>query len=54
MRPDLSPIYARALEALRDLENADELEAAGFPEAAEYLRKGKGIRVNRVFGPEGQ
>lgn len=52
MRPSLSPIYARAVEALRDLENADRLEAAGFPEAAAFLRKGRQALVDEAFGPE--
>ncbi|GAA2439586.1 hypothetical protein [Streptomyces glaucus] len=52
MRSSLSPIYARAVLAMHDLETADQLEAAGFPEAAEFLRSGRQSLVDEAFGPE--
>lgn len=52
MRPSLSPVYARAVLAMHDLETADRLDAAGFPEAAEFLRSGRQPLINEAFGPE--
>lgn len=51
MRPSLSPVYARAVVALRDQENADRLVAAGFPEAAKFLRPDQAV-IDEAFGPE--
>jgi hypothetical protein len=49
-----SPVYARAVLAMRDLETADKLERTGFPEAAEHLRIGLQALVDAAFGPEVQ
>ncbi|MFJ1552749.1 hypothetical protein [Streptomyces mirabilis] len=46
-----SPIYARAVLAMHDLETADQLAAAGFSQAAEFLRPGHQALVDEAFGP---
>ncbi|MDH6629418.1 hypothetical protein M2271_007254 [Streptomyces sp. LBL] len=54
MRFALSPVYARAVLAMHDLETANRLEEDGFPEAAASLRVGRQALVDEAFGPEGR